>query len=270
MAREYKSNLVSKIILLTSIREPKFIARDDFDKDEMQQLMDSIEDHGLIQPIRVKPVHGGYEIVAGHRRFMAHKKLKLKEIRCEIVSATDTEQEIVKMQENKVRTELSDVEEAKSFQHLKKITGMSNKKIAKQANVSESYVTQKIEIMGYPDFLFNAVSSAQLTFSAARELVRIKDLKVLEDYVDHACRSGITPKVAKQWVEDWIINDKLNKGEIQEAVKNTEGATIDTIKLPCFCCGRYFKPENTSMIRVCKSDLDTIKKALKIEDKEKG
>jgi ParB family chromosome partitioning protein len=265
MAKQ-KNEVETKMIRVSEIRDPKFVARMDFDKDELQELMDSIEAHGLIQPIRVKGVKGGYEVVAGHRRLLAHRKLKLDKIRCEVVSSTETEHEIVKLHENKKRTELSDIEEAKSFEHLKKITGKTNKQIAREANVSEGYVTQKIAIMKYPACVFNAVSTGQLTFSSARELVRIGDLKVLEDYVDHACRSGITPKVAKQWADDWAVMQKINNGEITEAIKEREGSTPDTIKLPCFVCGHYFKPENTSMIRCCKDDLTAIKKAMKIVD----
>ncbi len=270
MAKRKVQEVFGQVIDMNTIREPKFIARLDFDKEGMQQLMDSIEMYGLIQPVRLKLAKGGYEIVAGHRRYLAHKKLKMTTIRAEVVSATEIEQEVVKLHENKVRTELSDIEEAKSFEHLKKISGKTNKQIAKDANVSESYVTQKLGIMGYPDCLFNAVATDQLAFSSARELVRVKDLKVLEDYVDHACRSGITPKVAKQWADDWIVMSKANSGEIDAAVKEKEGSTPDTIKLPCFACSRYYKPENTSMIRVCKNDLEAIKKAMKIVDDEEA
>jgi hypothetical protein len=59
---------------------------------------------------------------------------------------------------------------------------------------------------------------------------------------------------------------KMNSGEIAEAVSRESGSTPDTIKLPCFVCGHYFKPENTSMIRCCKDDLTAIKKAMKIVD----
>lgn len=266
MAKRKDEVIQSQMIKLDQIREPKFIARLDFDKDEMQELMDSITAHGLIQPIRVKGVKGGYEIVAGHRRYLAHKKLKLKEIRAEIVQADDTEHEIVKMHENKRRKDLSDIEEAKSFEHLKKITGLTNKAIAKHANVSESYVTQKLAIMGYPTCVFNALETGQLTFSCARELVRISDFKVLEDYVDHACRSGITPRVAKQWADDWLYMNKHGQQEEKEEVAKGEGRTMDTIKLPCFCCGHYYLPENTSMIRVSKDHLEIIKEALKKAD----
>lgn len=266
MAKQKESKVKTSIIALVNIRDPKFVARTDFDKEAMQELMDSIEAHGLIHAIRVKTVKGGYEVVAGHRRFLACKKLHLKEIRCEVEENTELEQEIIKLHENKIREDLGVIDESKSFAHLKKIGNMTNKQIAKHANVSESYVTQRLEIMDYPNCLFNALDTNQLSFSAARELVRIKDLKVLEDYVDHACRSGITPKVAKQWAEDWLIMDKQNEGEIKKAVADSDGESANTIKVPCFACGHYFKPENTSMIRVCKSDLDAIKKALKIVD----
>ena len=250
------------MLAIEQIREPKYVAREKIDKEEFDELIESIAKHGLIHAIRVKSVKGGYEVVAGHRRFLAHKKLGKKEIRCEIVNTNELESEIVKLHENKRRSELSDIEEARAFEHLKKMSGKSNKQIGKEASVSEAYVTQKLAILKYPDFLFNAISTKQITFSAARELIRITDKKVLEDYVDHACRSGITPKIAKQWADDFLNMQKLNRTEAEEAAEESPTQTVDTIKLPCTICGKYYKVENTVMIRVCKSDMEMIREAL--------
>ena len=264
MAKKPKTEINYKMVPLKQIREPKYIARDVIGREGLESLMSSIEKNGLIQAIRLKPVKGGYEIVAGHRRFLAHKKLKLTEIKAEIVEATELKQEVAKLHENKIREDLTDIEEARTFEHMKKISKKTNAQIARELQVSEGYVAQKLAVLKYPDFLFNAMANQQITFSAARELIRITDKKVLEDYVDHAVRSGITPKVAKQWADDWLAMQKLNRDEVEEAIKETPGSTIDTIKLPCFIDGHYFKPENTVMIRVCRQHLEDIKEAFKM------
>ena len=137
------------------------------------------------------------------------------DIKAEVVEVDELDQEVVKLHENKVREQLTDIEEAKSFEHLKRISHMTNKQIAKHAGVSESYVTQKIDILSYPECLYNALATNQISFSAARELCRISDFVLLQEYVEHACRSGITPKVAKQWVEDWIVMSKAGEKQVE-------------------------------------------------------
>ena len=265
MAKSKNEKLDYQLVDMKSIREPKFIARYEIDKDEMELLCESIKMYGLIQAIRLKPVRGGYEIVAGHRRYLAHKKLKLDKIKAEIVDAGELDQEVVKMHENKVRVQLSDIEEAKSFEHLKKISKYTNKQIAKHAGVSEGYVTQKLAILNYPDFLYNALATDQISFSAARELVRITDKIVLQEYVEHAVRSGITPKVAKQWVEDWFVMSKAGEEQVEDLKRESGVSGDQSIRVPCFICGNHFKVENTVMIRVDNDCLEDLKAAMKIK-----
>ena len=123
-----------------------------------------------------------------------------------------------------------------------------------------------VSILGYPDCLYNALATGQISFSAARELCRITDFDLLAEYVDHACRSGITPKVAKQWVEDWIVMSKAGKEQVEDLRKQAGAAGDQSIRVPCFVCGNSFKPENTVMIRVDKECLEDLKKAMKIRD----
>ena len=258
------------MVPMAQIREPKFVARDTMDREKLEALMQSIEKNGLIQAIRLKAVRGGYEIVAGHRRFVAHKRLNRKEIKAEIVEGTELQQEIAKLHENLIREDLTDIEEAKGYEHLKKISGKTNKQIGKELNLSESHIAQKIAILKYPDYLYNAMYNGQISFSAARELVRITDKKVMEDYVDHAVRSGITPKVAKQWADDWFNMEKLNRSDVEEKLAEQPEQTIDTIRLPCWIDGKFYKPENTIMIRVCKNHIEDIRAAFKMLKEEEG
>lgn len=257
-----------QMVAINKIREPQYVARHLLDKDDMQELMDSIEQHGLIQPIRLRPVNGGYEIVAGHRRFLAHKKLRRKEIAAEVVATSDLNSELVKMAENMVRVDLTDVEEAHFFERLKKMGNLTLKKVAKLVNRSESYVQQKLAILSYPDYLYNAIVNGQITFSAARELVRVIDVDVLRDYVSHAIRSGITPALARQWADDWLAMQRHVAQD--EVVKTADAGDVggSKIQLPCVICAQYHAPEDTVMIRLCKSDYNLIINQLRNSNKE--
>ncbi len=258
----------TKYISMKQIIEPDYKAREAIDKTHIDELSVSIRERGLINAISVKAKGQKYEIIAGHCRFLAAKKLGLKDIRCTVVIGTLLEQELRKLDENVKRKDLDDIEEALYYTRLKKLGIKTNLAIGKHVGKSESYVTQKLAILKYPDYMYDAIKLKKLTFSAARELIRINDKVVLKDYVNHAVDSGITPALAKVWVDDWLNMQKYSKEDAEKKGDNITHAEPERIKVPCFVCGHHFLVENTTMIRVCKSDLEAIIKAMKIVIKE--
>jgi len=251
-------------VALRDIKEPEYVARTKMDKDALEELTEDIRQNGLINPITLKREKKHFEVVAGHRRFTALKRLKWTTVDAMVIKGTPLEMELVKLSENLKRDDLSDLEEALFYQRLKELGVKTNKMIGKKAGKSESYITQKLAILKYPDCLYQAIAEKKISFSAARELVRITDVIVLRDYVGHAVESGCTPAVAKQWADDWIKMQKYNKGEANAAGDNDNLAEPERVKVPCFVCGRHYLVENTIMIRVCKKDLELIKQAMKI------
>lgn len=207
------------------IHSPKFRARVKISDLEFVELCNSIKSVGLINPCTVKSVKGGYEIVAGERRFLALKKLGRKEIPCILVEGDTDKLEIIKFEENMKRADLTDVEEALSIQHIMTVGKFKESVIAKMIGRSVDYVKQKLSILEYPDYLYNALYEKKISFSACRELARITDLDILREYVKHAVRSGITPSLAKQWADDWKESIKTNIEEF-ESVSNTGEAGV--------------------------------------------
>lgn len=263
-----KTKIQERIIVnieISKIKSPKYRGRINFDKEKIEELKDSITKFGLIHPIKVKTVKGGFEIVAGERRFLAHKELKLKKISCEIISEKEIDLEMIKLHENTKREDLSDIEEAYFLDKIKNMTKKRVRDIAKLVGKSESYVTQKLMILKYPDYLFNAISEGLITFSAARELARITDPIILNDYTKHAITSGITPRIAKQWADDWIAMQETNNESVEG--KNIQGynETKQEIKFPCMICGEHYFVNETSMIRICSNDMKIIKEHLSME-----
>jgi ParB family chromosome partitioning protein len=237
---------------MSKVREPKLIARTQIDKDALQELADSIAVNGLIHPIKLKTVRGGFEIVAGHRRFLAHKMLNKKTIDAEIDTMVSKSAETMKLHENMFREDLSVIDEAYMYKELKTKNKLSDNQLAKMVNKSQSYVQQRLSILQYPDSLYSALVQKELSFSAARELVRITDEQVLNDYVYHAVTSGITPKVAKQWADDWLRSQAALKGEeIPEEQYQSNGAQ-QMPQFPCQFCGKLDLAENQMMLRVCR------------------
>lgn len=261
-----KKEQLEQIVLLPmdKIREPKYRARHNFDKEAMKELETSIEQNGLIQAIAVKTVRGGYEIIAGERRFLAHKNLKKKEIKAVIKQGTIKDFELIKLDENLKRADLTDIEEMYSLLQLKEKFGMKIAEIAKKIAKSEAYVLQKLAIAKYPDYLRNALQDNLITFSAARELIRITDPLVLKEYTYHAVNSGITPKVAKQWADDWTFNNKKDQNSGEENGAERKNVEVEKPQFPCFVCSKMDVAENSSLVRVCPDCLKTMRNSLKL------
>lgn len=260
---EKKIKAVEELII-KKINEPNYIARIGTTENDLEELKNSIVQIGLIEPIIVKKVKDKYEIIAGHRRFLAHKSLGKEKINAVVVDVNAKEAEIMKLEENIKRKDLNDIEEAYYFEHLIKIGFKSRKELAKKIGRSEAYISQKIEILKYPEKLFHALEQKKISFSAARELIRIKDKDVMNDYIEHAVENGITPAIAKQWADNWISLDNYNRGNKGTQKINTSDISTGKLKLACYVCNNHFFVEQTQMIRICNEDLELINRAQKL------
>lgn len=265
MAKQEK--LEGKIVIIEAhlIVMPDYVAREKFDVDKIDELALSIKQQGLINPILVKPIGKKYEIIAGHRRFLACLKNKEKKIKCIIAKVGLLDAELMKLDENIKRVDLDDIEEACYFERLKKLGIKTAEKIGEKVGKSEAYVIQKLAILKYPDFLFEALFEKKISFSAARELARIKDISVLRDYVMHASESGISPALAKTWADNWTQLRNLESQQTNDENIAQRQTDLEKIKVACYVCGEHYFVEETQMIRVCIKDVSMLEKARILE-----
>ena len=233
------------------ISSPKNRARITFNKEKLEELKISINENGLIHPIRVKTIRGGFEVIAGERRFLAMTQLGWNKIPVEIFKGTMIENEMIKVHENLKRDDLSDIEEAHFIKRLLKLTKEKPRQIAKRIGKSESYVQQKLKILEYPDYLYNAVCEKLISFSSARELIRITDEIVLREYVGFAINSGITPAIAKQWADEYLQRMAIKNMDEDEARESLPDGNIEEPRFLCQSCGQAKKASETMLYRLC-------------------
>lgn len=122
-----------------------------FKLDNLDELSLSIKEHGLLQPIIVRPVEKKYEVVAGNRRFQAVKKLGLRKINCHLIELSDQEAYELALTENVQHKTMNPVEEAVAFnQYVKNFGwgGVSN--LALKIGKSQEYVTKRIQLLSLP------------------------------------------------------------------------------------------------------------------------
>lgn len=153
--------------------------RKEFDEEEIERLSKSIVDHGLLQPIRVRwsETHDKWLIIAGERRWRAHKKAGLERIRCSFVDQEQAETVIRSQQiiENVLREDLSGMELARALKALQDDNGWSAKQVADELNISKGKVSKALALLKLPEELQAQVEAGSISPATAYELSKVKD-----------------------------------------------------------------------------------------------
>lgn len=170
---EYSS--VKSTLKISDIRPNPFQPRRFFDEEKLEELADSIKQHGLFTPVLVRESVQGYELVAGERRLRASKIAKLKEIDAIVVDFDDTQMMEIAIVENIQREDLNVIEEAQGYNLLIKNLGLTQEEVAGRVNKSRSHITNLLRLLRLPDEVQSMVATNKLTMGHVRPLVTLKD-----------------------------------------------------------------------------------------------
>jgi ParB family chromosome partitioning protein len=151
-----------------AIQPNRFQPRKTFSEQELEQLADSIDQHGLLQPITVRKIDDGegdieYEIIAGERRWRAHKFLHKTRIKAIIKEdITDEKSMINALIENLQRQDLNPMEEAESIVALQKMQKLTQEQLAQRLGKSRAYISQVVRLVRLPDDVQSLIREGQL------------------------------------------------------------------------------------------------------------
>jgi ParB family chromosome partitioning protein len=162
-------------ILLSKIKPNPNQPRKNFEDKSLKQLAQSIEEKGLISPITVKKVNSKYIIVAGERRFRAHKLLNKKRILAYVIDA-DASKDIMYMAliENIQREDLNPIEEAKGYKYLQDNLQSSITEIAKTVGKSRPAVSNALRLLKLPDEIQESILKGEINAGQARAILQSK------------------------------------------------------------------------------------------------
>ena len=152
--------------------------RQEFDPEELQNLADSIAEHGVIQPLTVRETGSGYyQIIAGERRWRAARMANLMEIPAVVVEADDRKAMELALIENLQRQDLNPVEEALGYQSLMNDFGMTQEDTARRVGKSRPTVTNALRLLNLAPEVLEQVKSGALSAGHARAVLSVKDPK---------------------------------------------------------------------------------------------
>lgn len=192
-----------RLVSLDLIDDPAHPLRTDLSPESVEDLVVSIKHVGIIEPLVVRARGGRFEVIAGHRRLVAATIAELAEAPCYILKADDDQVEVLKIHENLYRQEISPVDQAEHFDYLIQQRKLTPDKIAQLIGKSPSYVFDRLAILNYEPELREVLNARKIKFSVARAFYQLHDRKKLVEYLSYAVRSGLTPALAKQWVDEY-------------------------------------------------------------------
>ncbi len=180
--------------------------RKQFEQGALEELAESIKENGVIQPLVVRKENGGFEIVAGERRWRAAKIAKLEKLPVVIRDATDQDVAELTLIENIQREDLNPIEEAEAYEKLSERFGLTHDDIARKTGKNRSVITNQLRLLKLSDKAKEALVSGAVTAGHARALLGAPSLEEMDFLLGEVLRKDLTVRRTEALVK------KQNRG----------------------------------------------------------
>lgn len=186
--------------------------RKNFEPDALSELSVSIKEHGILQPLLVRPLaDGGYRLVAGERRYRAARMAGLTEVPVTVREMTDEEESLFALIENLHREDLNAIEEAEGLKTLIETFGLTQEEAAERVGKSRTAVTNSLRLLSLPTEIAELLKAEKITMGHARALLSFDDEKQALEIANAVARDGLSVREV----------ERLAKGA-KRGKKNTE------------------------------------------------
>lgn len=199
---------------LTDIEPNKGQPRKHFDETALSELAQSIEKHGVIQPLLVRPLSaGGYQLVAGERRWRAARIAGLTEVPVVIRDLSDEDAMALSLIENLQREDLDPIEEAEGYRTLMETFGITQEEAAARVGKSRPAVANLMRLLSLPKDVRAMVSAGTLSPGHARALLPLADDALIAHFAKEIVEKGLSVRQTEQWVKDFL---KVKKPKVEK------------------------------------------------------
>lgn len=202
--------------------------RREFDEKALAELADSISQHGVLQPLLVRPLlSGGYQIVAGERRWRASRMAGLTEVPVVIRELTDSETMELALIENLQREDLTAIEEAKGYKQLMDRYALTQDEVARVVGKSRPAVANVLRLLNLPDEILSLVNAGRISAGHARTLLSFKD----PGEMDKAARLVSTQDISVRDLERLAKRANKESGQPQQGTKEKKLSYYEEVEL---------------------------------------
>lgn len=209
-----EENMSSQAIKLNilDIEPNKEQARKHFDEAALSELADSIAQHGVLQPLLVRPIFGGgYQLIAGERRWRASRIAGLTQVPVIIKELSDDEAAVISLIENLQREDLNPVEEALGFASLIKDFDLTQEEAAKRVGKSRPVVANALRLLKLPEKVLDYVRENKLSAGHARAIAAIDDEKTALLAAEAVIEKGLSVRETERMVKALTAEKKAKK-----------------------------------------------------------
>lgn len=209
-------NKTSVMLKISEIEPNREQPRNDFDEKALAELADSISQHGVLQPLLVRPVSADcYQIVAGERRWRASRMAGLTEVPAIIKELSDSEVMEIALIENLQRENLSPVEEALGYKSLIETYNLTQDEVAKTVGKSRSAITNAIRLLSLPQSVIDLLSEGVLTAGHARALLTLKTCEDIEKIANKVVENFLSVREVEKLCKDILENADSEKKKVK-------------------------------------------------------
>ena len=221
-------SLGSTVLPVSEIEPNRSQPRRDFDEESLRELADSIAAHGVLQPLLVRPLaEGGYQLVAGERRWRASRMAGLSEVPVIIREMTDSEMMQISMIENLQRENLTPVEEALGYKTLVDEYGFTQEEISKSVGKSRPVIANALRLLHLPQEVLDMLSNGEISTGHARALLSIDEEDKLLELARSINKNDLTVRDVERLAKK--IND--DKSESPKQNPKSRNSFYDEVEL---------------------------------------
>lgn len=271
-------------IALDRILEPPAPMRVSMDEQALYELRDSIRALGLLQPIIVVPVTPTmpegeitvefgtpppnlvpplkYEIVAGHRRFLAARLVPLAEMPCMVYTDGSLAKEAAMLAENVYRQDVTAAEEGFFYCELVEKHTLTEAQLCAMVKQSPDYIYARMDMVRTDEVVARLNAARKINFTVCKELMKCKDVEHRRYLATMAAESGATGPVVKSWVAQFVAQQQGALEPPPAVVMPDAGTPPVENTMKCWCCGGDKDPQNLRLIYLHWYEMEGLQRVL--------
>lgn len=209
---ENLQNNVSEIVISEIIPSP-WQPRKIFDEEALNDLVLSIKEHGVLQPLVVRKINDKYELVAGERRWRAAQLASLTKVPIVLIEVDDKKALEIALVENLQREDLNPIEEAKGYALLKETFNLTQEQVSERVGKGRTTITNALRLLDLSDFIQEKVSLNILSVGHAKVLLKINDLSQQNDIAQNVIRENLSVRALEKIVRRLGLPPKKKRAE---------------------------------------------------------
>ncbi|MFJ7310269.1 ParB/RepB/Spo0J family partition protein [Peribacillus frigoritolerans] len=206
---EISKDEIVREIKLRELRPNPYQPRKSFRLEAIEELKQSIMEHGILQPIIARKSIKGYEIVAGERRYRAAKEADLKTVPVVVRELSEQQMMELAILENLQREDLNPIEEAAAYQTLLEKLEFTQEQLANRLGKSRPHIANHVRLLSLPEGIRRYISDGEISMGHGRALLGLKKKEMLNPVADKILKEGMNVRQLEQYIHQ--LNDTVSR-----------------------------------------------------------